>query len=229
MTTSANGPLPPRRLPSGPLLPRPRGVLLGVVALGLAFCLVVGAPAPASPQVRPEAGGSLGGAAGFDGDALVDLESDLVLGLEAGLSVADAWRFTVLSRWSSHATEDSFIPDGADLWTLAGELVWRPPTPEWRVRPHLGVRAGLARVDYDVSNLALLEIDLVPGARVVEDDAGPYLGPVAGLRLPVAGRFALELDGVYGFYDVDPVIVGPEGEPGWSRGVSVEATVVASL
>lgn len=229
MTSPVADPRPPHRTSSPSRPRRTRPVVQAVFALALSAGLLAGDGDPASGQLRPEIGVSLGAVTGFDGDALEQLESDLGVGLDAGLAVTDAWRFGVSGRWSSHGTGTSSLPAGAELWSAAGEVLWRPTGPQGRVRPHLGVRAGVSGVDYDLSRLAVIEIDLVPGARVVEDDAGLFLAPVAGLRVPLSRRFSVELDGEYGFYDVDPVIVGPESEVEGSRGVAVEMTVVAGL
>lgn len=195
-------------------------------ALPLALVLTTVLTAPGSGQVRPEVAFSTGTAFGFDGDALGHLSGDLGVGIGAGIAVNDVWRIALLGRWSSHGATTS-TSGAAELWTAAGELLWRPRVAQWKLRPHLGVRGGLGIVDHETSGFAV--IDLLPGARIVESDTGLLLAPVAGIRLPLSGRLAVEVDGTYGFYDLDPVVVNPSGDPGWSRGLSLEASVVVGI
>lgn len=197
-------------------------------ALTLALVLTTALAAPGSGQVRPEATFSTGTAFGFDGDALGHLSGDLGVGIGAGITVNDVWRIALLGRWSSHGATTS-TSGAAELWTAAGELLWRPRVAQWKVRPHLGVRGGLGIVDHETSEFAVLQLDLLPGARIVESDTGPFLAPVTGVRVPLSGRLAVEVDGTYGFYDLDPVVINPSGDPGWSRGLSLEASVVVGI
>lgn len=197
-------------------------------ALTLALLLTIALAAPGSGQVRPEVTFSTGTAFGFDGDALGHLSGDLGVGIGAGIPVSDVWRIALLGRWSSHGATTT-TSGAAELWTAAGELLWRPRVAQWKVRPHLGVRGGLGKVDQETSEFAVLQLDLLPGARIVASDTGPFLAPVAGVRVPLSGRLAVEVDGTYGFYDLDPVVVDPSRDPGWSRGLSLEASVVVGI
>lgn len=205
-----------------PAVVTPLSAVLVLAAIASAGDLFT--PPSAHAQVRPEVGGMVGLMTGMGGDAFSGFADAFGLGAEAGADLGSGWGVSGGGAWSEHDREtDLGIP--GDLWRFSARIRREFRLPETRLHPFLGIRGGVAAVDYDTSVLALVELDLLPGTRVNDSDAGLLIGPELGVTAPLGDRWAGELRGAYEFADVDPVIVGPDEEPGWSHSAVVSASV----
>lgn len=177
-------------------------------------------PRTAQAQVRPEVGGTVSLVTGLGGDAFSGFEAAIGLGAEVGADLGSGWRVSAGGDWSEHDREtDLRIP--GDLWRFSARIRRALPIPKTRIRPFLGIRGGVTAVDYDTSVLAT--VDLLPGSRVIGSNEGILVGPELGVRALLGDRWMGELRGAYEFADVDPVVVGPDEEPGWSHSAVVSA------
>lgn len=202
---------------------------LHAALVGLLTVLI--SPAPGSAQ-DSESIVEIGVAPTFTtalaGDAWDGFDDSFGVSATTAVHPGRSWRLAAVGSYSSHrATSD--LGTEAELLSLVGEVRRSFQLPARGLTTYVGGRGGVVHQEFDTAILAVIEVDLLPGTSVVDRDTGPLFGPVAGVRVPVAGPFTVDVGAVYYWADVSPLLVGPSEDPGLSRAASVTLSLSAGF
>jgi hypothetical protein len=200
--------------------------LLAVFLLG--SWLLAGEAKAQDRSVRPVFGAAPVWITVFGGDAWEGMDGGAGVSALAGIRMGP-WRAALAGTASGH-NRDTGLTREMDLLAFSAELRRNLPIHSFGAWAHVGTRVGLVHQEFDTSTLAVLEIDLVPGTEVTEEDTGVIFGPVAGVTLPVGGPLEIDVSGSYRWADVTPYILGPEApEPGLSTALSLSAWLLVRI